>query len=105
LLVHRLALLEFAGERARDLKLPRFAAGFMGECVPMIESQFQVPDSHFLMLMRRPINHGIVKSASNIPWAYCRVRGELIGSPLCDFGTKRLANNVEVFPAGWLEWK
>jgi hypothetical protein len=37
LLVHRLALLKLAGERARDLKLPRFAAGFMGECVPMIE--------------------------------------------------------------------
>lgn len=29
LLVHRFALLEFTGERARDLKLPRFTAGFM----------------------------------------------------------------------------
>jgi hypothetical protein len=30
LLVHGLALLEFAGECARDLKLPRFATSFMG---------------------------------------------------------------------------
>jgi hypothetical protein len=37
LLIHRLALLKFAGKRARDLKLPRFATGFVGECVPVIE--------------------------------------------------------------------
>lgn len=37
LLVDRLALLNFTGERTRDLKLPSVAAGLMSVRVPMVE--------------------------------------------------------------------